>query len=100
MKMQTIQYELNDKCRSCGNTSNLISNNVYSTEATNIIDEGELANIVVKEMIFPWKHPVAIYPILNLDKRFFKKFLDVSISYNIKNKLLKLNFKELIKFFN
>jgi hypothetical protein len=94
-KIDTWDYQWNFGSRLNGRIAvmpnvNLISNIGFGAEATHTIGGSELADMAVEEMVFPLKHPKAVFASISLDKRFSNQFSKTSLHKRITDTLRKL----------
>jgi hypothetical protein len=94
-KIDTWDYQWNFGSRLNGRIAvmpnvNLISNIGFGAEATHTIGGSELADMAVEEMVFPLKHPKAVFASISLDKRFSSRFSKISLHKRITDTLRKL----------
>lgn len=69
---------------------NLISNIGFGSEATHTTNISPMANLPVKEMLFPLKHPKEMVVAHSSDRYFFNKFCFVPWHRRVINKLARL----------
>ncbi len=94
-EIDTWDYQWEFSCRLNGRIAvmpnvNLISNIGFGDDATHTTAWSVLANIAVEGMIFPLKHPKAVFASITLDKKFSNLFLKASLLKRIKTSLYKL----------
>lgn len=69
---------------------NMISNIGFGVGATHTTGGSVQANMAVEEMVFPLRHPVAVFASRDLDARYFKRFIATSIYKKIREKVARL----------
>ncbi|CAN4275606.1 GT4_BshA-like domain containing protein [Methylophilaceae bacterium] len=99
-KIDTWDYQWNFASRLNGRIAvmpniNMISNIGFGDDATHTTGGSGLADMAVEEMVFPLKHPKAVFASITLDKRFSNLFSKTSLIKRIKTSLQKLIYANL-----
>jgi hypothetical protein len=100
-KIDTWDYQWNFGSRLNGRIAvmpniNLISNIGFGDDATHTTAGSVLANIEAEEMIFPLKHPKAVFASITLDNRFSNRFSKISLHQRLNaffRKILRIHFQ-------